>query len=89
MARTTVASIRINPNVRCEKIYPVDNTHKSVETLKTVGLKLSSTQAIALSRVLLAAAQEWEEIDITAYRFKRRKIDGTYQITITTMSKID
>jgi hypothetical protein len=39
-------------------------------------------QAIHLARVLLAVSQEWEEVDITAYRLKRRA-DGTYQITVT------
>ena len=48
-----------------------------------MGIKLSRDQAIHLSRVLLAVSQEWDEIDITAYRLKKRKSDGTYQITVT------
>jgi hypothetical protein len=31
--------------------------------------------------------QDWEEIDMTAYRFGKREEDGTYKITIT--SKTD
>jgi len=53
-----------------------------VRELKTVGIKLSKDQAIHLARILLAVSQEWEEIDITAFRLKRR-LDGTYQINVT------
>src|SRR5579864_7458077 len=67
--RQTASSIKIDPNVRCLRIYPVEdnrNSTKTISDLKTVGIKLSREQAIHLSRVLLAAAQEWDEIDITA-----------------------
>jgi hypothetical protein len=48
-----------------------------VRKFKTVGRKLSKDQAIHLARILLAVSQEWDEIDITAYRLKRRA-DGIY-----------
>ena len=64
------------------QIYPVEGTEKNVSELKTIGIELSKDQAIYLARVLLAVSQEWEEIEITAYRLKRRS-DGTYQITVT------
>ncbi len=83
MARKSPRSIRIDPNVRCQRVYPTEDTHKNVADLRTIGLKLSDEQAIHLARVLLAASQEWDEIDITAYRFKRRKSDDTYQVTVT------
>jgi hypothetical protein len=83
MARKSTRSIKIDPNVRCQRIYPTEDTQKRVADLKTVGMKLSRDQAIHLARVLLAASQEWEEIDITAYRFGKRKGDGTYHITVT------
>jgi len=83
MSRKSPASIKINPNVRCQRIYPVENTNKSVKDLKTVGIKLTKEQAIHLARVLLAAAQDWDEIDITAYRFEKRQLDGTYHLTVT------
>ena len=54
-----------------------------MKDLKTVGIKLSKDQAIHLARVLLAVTQDWDIIDITAYRFERRKSDGTYHITVT------
>jgi hypothetical protein len=71
--------------VRCLRIYPVEDTTKDVKKLKTVGLKLSRDQAIHLARVLLAVSQEWDEVDITAYRLEKRKSDGTHQVTVTSV----
>jgi hypothetical protein len=85
--RKAASSIKIDTNVRCLRIYPVEDgrkTAKSIADLKTVGLKLSRDQAIHLARVLLAAAQEWDEIDITAWRVYKRQSDGTYNVTVTT-----
>jgi len=83
MARKSPSNIVIDPNVRCLRIYPIEDTNKNVRDLKTVGIKLNREQAIHFARVLLAVSQEWEEIDITAYRFEKRKNDGTYHITVT------
>lgn len=83
MARKSPKSILVDPNVRCLRIYPVEKTNKSVKDLKTIGIKLSKSQAIHLARVLLAVSQEWDEVDITGYRLDRRKSDGTYHITVT------
>jgi hypothetical protein len=85
--RKAASSIKIDPNVRCLRIYPVEDGKraiKSIADLKTIGLKLSREQAIHLARVLLAAAQEWDEIDITAWRVYKRQSDGTYNVTVTT-----
>ena len=35
-----------------------------------------------MARVLLAVTQEWDEIDITGFRFRRRQEDGTYLLTV-------
>ena len=88
--RQAVSSIRIDPNVRCLRIYPVEDNRstKTIADLKTVGIKLSHEQAIHLARVLLAAAQEWNEIDITAWRVYRRQSDGTYNVTVTTAPRV-
>lgn len=83
MARKSPKGIEIDPNVRCLRVYPTEETDKSVKNLKTVGIKLSREQGIHLARVLLAVTQAWDEIDITAYRLERRKSDGTYHITVT------
>lgn len=85
MRRKTSTSLRVDPNVRCLRIYPVESTKKRVSELKTVGIKLSPDQAIHLARVLLAMSQDAGEIDITGYRFEQRKSDGTYHLTVTSM----
>jgi hypothetical protein len=84
--RKSSYSIKINPNVRCQRIYPTENTQKNVSDLKTIGFKLTCEQAVHLARVLLACSQDWKEIDITAYRFDQRKSVGTYHITITSVN---
>lgn len=89
MARKSSSSIRVDPNVRCQRIYPVEETNMNVRDLKTIGIKLSRDQAVHLARVLLAVSQEWEEIDITGYRLERRKTDGTYHLTITSFCPPD
>jgi hypothetical protein len=53
-----------------------------VAELQTIRIKLNKEQAIHLARVLLVVTQEWNEIDITAYRLTKRS-DGTYQVIIT------
>ena len=83
MARKSPKSISINPNVRCLRVYPIEETEKNVKDLKTVGIRLNKEQALHLARVLLAVTQEWDEIDLTAYRLARRKSDKTYHITVT------
>jgi hypothetical protein len=90
--RQAASSIAIDPNVRCLRIYPVEdngNSTKTINDLKTVGIKLSREQAIHLARVLLAAAQDWDEIDITAWRVYKRQSDGTYNVTVTTAVPVD
>lgn len=86
MPRKTATSVRVDPNIRAERIYPIEDTKKEVSDLKTVGIKLNREQAIRLATALLAMAQEYDEIDLTGHRFERRK-DGTYPLTVTSMSK--
>lgn len=81
--RHSPGSISIDANVRCQRIYPVEGTAKTIADLKTVGFKLTREQAIHLARVLLAVSQDWTEMEVTAYRFDQRKTDETYHITVT------
>lgn len=81
--RVAPSSVRIDSNVRCQRIYPTETTRRHVDELKTIGFRLSGEQAVQLARVLLAVAQDWDDIDVTGYRFTPRKRDGTYQITVT------
>ena len=83
----SACAISIDSNVRGDRIYPTEDTKRTVSDLQTVGIKLSKEQAIHLARVLLAVTQEWDEVDITAYRFRKRHEDGTYLVTVT--SRVD
>ena len=87
MPRKSPKSITVNANVRCQKVYPREDSKKNIKYLKTVGILLSKEQALHLARVLLAVTQEWQKVDITARRFEKRKSDGTYPITVTTFEK--
>ncbi|MCZ7627214.1 MAG: hypothetical protein C3F12_00290 [Candidatus Methylomirabilota bacterium] len=84
--RRYASSIKIDGNIRCQRVYPIEDgksQNKPVEELQTVGIKLSRNQAIQLALVLLAASQEWSEIDITVWRLNKRQSDGTYTVTVT------
>jgi hypothetical protein len=86
-ARISVSTIKLDTNLRCERVYPVEDEksrQKMLTDLKTVGIKLSREQAIDLATILLVAAKEWAEIDLTAWRSHKRSSDGTYQLTVTT-----
>lgn len=87
MSRKSTKSITLDSHVRCLKIYPTENTRKNINELKTIGIKLNKEQAIHLARILLAASNEWELIDITGYRYNKRKSDNTYTLTITSLQK--
>lgn len=87
MKRQSAKAITIRSYVRCKRVYPTENTTQTIGNLKTVGLQLTKEQAIQLARVLLAVTQDWDEIDVTAYRFNKRQDDGTHLLTVTSMSK--
>lgn len=82
--RHAATSIAIDPNMRCTRVYPTEETKRTIGDLKTVGIRMTRAQALHLARVLLAATQDWDEVDITAYRTDPRKGDGTYRVTVTT-----
>lgn len=83
MPRKAASSLRVDPNVRAVRVYPTEQTKREVKNLQTVGIKLSRQQSIHLARVLLAMTQDFDFLDITAYRLEPRKSDKTYQVTVT------
>jgi hypothetical protein len=89
MKRQSARSVSIDTNVRCERIYPTEDTKRTVADLQTVGIKLTKDQAIHLARVLLAVTQQWDEVDVTAYRFRKRQEDGTYSVTVTSKVEVE
>ncbi len=87
LKRFASTSIRIDPNVRAMRVYPVEGTKKPTEELESIGIKLTREQAIHLARVLLAASQDWDDLEITAYRRQARRSDGTYPVTVTSRNR--
>jgi hypothetical protein len=83
LKRQSAGTVSVDTNVRCLRVYPIEDTKRKVSDLQTVGIRLTKEQAIHLARVLLVVTQDWDELDITAYRFERRQDDGTYRLTIT------
>jgi hypothetical protein len=59
--RRAATSIRVNPDVRAMRVYPVEGSDKTIDQLNSVGIKLSRDQAVHLARVLLAVSQDWDE----------------------------
>ena len=85
--RQTASRVTVDTNVRCLRIYPTEETKRTTSDLQTIGIRLTKKQAIHLASVLLVVTREWDQVDITAYRFEKRKTDGTYRLTIT--SQVD
>jgi hypothetical protein len=81
--RQSASAVTLDSNVRCVRVYPTEETKHTVADLQTVGIRLTKEQAIHLARVLLLVTQEWEEVEMTAYRYEKRQEDGTYRLTIT------
>ena len=85
--RQSARSVHIDTNVRCRRIYPTEKSSRTLTDLQTVGINVDRDQAIHLARVLLAVAQDWNDIDITAYRFDKRRSDGLYRLTVTSAAR--
>lgn len=82
MARESVRHLGVDSNIHCTKVYPVLGSRKSISDLKSVGIKLTRAQAVHLAQALAAAAREWKDIDITAYRAPN-KSDLLHHVTVT------
>jgi hypothetical protein len=88
LKRQAASALSVDTNVRCLRVYPTEDTKRTVSDLQTIGIRLTKEQAIHLARLLLVVTQEWDEIDVTAYRFEKRQEDGTYRLTITSQVEI-
>jgi hypothetical protein len=82
MTKGPITSLTLDTHVRCLQVYPPEGADPTLASLKTVGIKLSKNQAIDLARVLLAAAHEWNELELVAYRGEKRKSDATYRLSV-------
>jgi hypothetical protein len=81
MPKKPVTSLSIDTHVRCLQVFPKEKEAGYGE-LKTMGLRLSREEALHLARALLAATQEWEEVELVVHRFDKRKSDNTYLLSV-------
>jgi hypothetical protein len=84
--RVSASSLKIDTNVRCQRIFPVEDSPatKKIADLKTVGIKLSKEQAIHLARVLLAASQIGKK---STPPLGGRISENTYNVIVTSAIK--
>lgn len=82
MARESVNGLGVDSNIHCTKVYPVLGSRKAAPDLKSVGIKLTRSQAAHLARALKEASKAWDYIDITAYRAPN-KADHLHHLTVT------
>jgi len=83
MKRQSAKGFVIDTNLRYDRIYATENTARTIAELQTGGFKLNKQQAVQLAHVLLAVSQDWDEVDITGWRFKTRASDGANIVTVS------
>ncbi len=81
MPKKPLTTLTVDTHIRCQQIYPKEHEAQYRE-LKTVGVRLSQNEARHLAAALLAAAQEWQEVELVVHRFDKRKSDNTYLLTV-------
>lgn len=82
MPKGPITHLSIDTHVRCQAVYPDAHASQVPPDLKTVGVKLTREQALHLARVLLAATQEWDTVELVAHRFEPRRSDGTFLLSV-------
>ncbi len=83
MTKGLPTSVKVDMHLRCLKVYPPEGADPNLDALPTVGVKLSREQAVALARVLLAGAQEWDEMELVAFRGEKSKdATATYLLAV-------
>jgi hypothetical protein len=81
MPKKPLTSLIIDTHVRCLQVFPKEK-ETGYKDLKTMGIRLSREEALHLARAILAATQEWEEVELVVHRFDKRKSDNTYLLSV-------
>ncbi len=81
MPKKPLTTLSVDTHIRCQQIYPKES-EAAYADLKTVGVRLSREEALHLAAALLAAAQEWQEVELVVHRFDRRQSDKTYLLSV-------
>ncbi|MBM4287696.1 MAG: hypothetical protein FJ135_06055 [Deltaproteobacteria bacterium] len=81
MPKKPLTSITIDTHIRCRQVFPPEN-QATYKDLTIMGVRLSREEALHLARAILAATQEWQEVELVVHRFDKRKSDNTYLLTV-------
>jgi hypothetical protein len=81
MPKRPFTSLTIDTHVRCLQVFPKEK-EAAYKELPTMGVRLSREEALHLARALLAATQEWKEVELVVHRFDKRKSDNTYLLSV-------
>jgi len=81
MPKKPLTSITIDTHIRCRQVFPPEN-QAAYKDLTIMGVRLSREEALHLARAILAATQEWQEVELVVHRFDKRTSDNTYLLTV-------
>jgi hypothetical protein len=81
MPQKPFTSLTIDTHIRCLQVFPKEED-AAYKDLDTMGVRLSREEALHLARAILAATQEWEEVELVVHRFDKRKSDNTYLLSV-------
>jgi len=81
MPKKPFTSLTIDTHIRCLQVFPKEED-AAYKNLETIGVRLSREEALHLARAILAATQEWEEVELVVHRFDKRKSDNTYLLSV-------
>jgi hypothetical protein len=81
MPKKPLTPLTVDTHIRCLQIYP-KGEEAAYQHLKTVGVRLSRPEALRLATAILAAAQEWQEVELVVHRTEKRASDHTYLLTV-------
>ncbi len=82
MAKTT-KKLSVKSNLSALRVYPMPDTKRTIDNLKTVAMVFDRQQAVSLATRLLIASEAWDKIAVTGFRLRPRKSDGRYIVTVT------
>lgn len=81
MAKKSMINLNVDLRGRCLQVFPPPEA-EAYRELPTVRFRLNRQQAQHLACALLAAIQEWEEVEVVVHRFERRRSDGAFLLTV-------
>ena len=81
MPKKSIINLGVDLKSRCLKVFPPPEA-EPYRDLANFRFRLNRDQALQLARALLAATQEWEEVEVVVHRFERRKSDGAFLVSV-------